>query len=359
MLDNDHNATSIRAIIHRVLRQPAKKSMVYSGGIHKIKSPKPRVSARAKERIDFAIQHAWADSTLEKYAGSLNAFHAYCDSERVGQEQRLPASEFLLCSFSASRVGEIAGGTARAAVAAVKAWHIIEGAEWLGGIRLRYVLRGVENLAPVSSKRDIRPPVTASMVDLLAENLDTNNPLDAVVLAAATSALWGQIRLGEILSDTQSKYKSGHIPTVADLRPPCTSAGSRSLHLPWTKAKGKKGEDTMLCKQNAPSDPIRALQSHLSTNAVPSDLPLFSYRDANGSLICLTRKKFLQRCNDIWSNHGYPAFTGRSFRIGGTTELLLAGVHPNVVQAMGRWQSEAFKVYWRRLNLLGSLHWEL
>ncbi|KAK7000975.1 putative reverse transcriptase domain protein [Favolaschia claudopus] len=359
MLDNSRTGNpTIRSIISRVLQQTSKKPTIFAGGIQKPKSAKLRNAKQAKERIDYAIQHAWADSTLEKYASSLKAFHTFCDSEGVDQAQRLPASEFLLCSFSASRAGEIAGGTARAAVAAVKAWHIIEGEDWQGGIRLRYVLRGVENLAPESSKRDIRPPVTASMVDLLAEHLDKSSPLDTAVLAAASSALWGQIRLGEILSDTQGKFKAGRIPMVADLRPPSTSAGSRALHLPWTKTKGKRGEDAMLVKQNTPSDPISALESHLTTNSIPSNLPLFSYRNAQNSLICLTRKRFLQRCNEIWGRYGYPAFTGHSFRIGGTTELLLAGVHPDVVQAMGRWQSEAFKIYWRRLDLLAPLHWE-
>ncbi|TFK16572.1 hypothetical protein FA15DRAFT_548136, partial [Coprinopsis marcescibilis] len=60
----------------------------------------------------------------------------------------------------------------------------------------------------------------------------------------------------------------------------------------------------------------------------------------------LTKAHFLERCNQIWTGLGYLRITGHSFRIGGTTELLLAGVPPDVVKAMGRWSSDSFLKYW-------------
>lgn len=314
------------------------------------------LSEEAKQKIRRAISHAWADTTIDKYARSLDAFHAFCDFEGVTRAQRLPANEFLLCAFAASRLGEIAGGTAKNAISAVKAWHVLEDVDWEGGLRLRYTLRGVENLGP--EKQDLRPPVTAAMVEILGEGLDLADPLDASVFSTACSALWGQIRLGEILSETQAKFKTGRIPLVSDFKPASTAAGSRILRLPWTKTKKRAGDNVMLCRQSGWSDPIAAAENHLQVNNLPSNAPLFAYRNARGAVTCLTKKRFLRRCNEVWKRHGFPTYTGHSFRIGGTTELLLAGVHPDVVQAMGRWQSEAFKKYWRRLDLLAPLHAE-
>jgi hypothetical protein len=51
--------------------------------------------------------------------------------------------------------------------------------------------------------------------------------------------------------------------------------------------------------------------------------------------ICLTRRKFLQRCNEIWTMRNLPRSTGHEFRIGGTTHLLLSGLPPDVVKALG------------------------
>lgn len=41
---------------------------------------------------------------------------------------------------------------------------------------------------------------------------------------------------------------------------------------------------------------------------------------------------------------------GHAFRIGGATELLLEGVSPDIVQVQGRWKSQAFLEYWRRIE---------
>jgi hypothetical protein len=41
---------------------------------------------------------------------------------------------------------------------------------------------------------------------------------------------------------------------------------------------------------------------------------------------------------------------GHSFCIGGAIELLLTGVPPEVVAAIGGWTSLAFLLYWRRME---------
>jgi hypothetical protein len=96
---------------------------------------------------------------------------------------------------------------------------------------------------------------------------------------------------------------------------------------------------------------------HLSLNKIPPELPLFSFHSPQG-IRCLTKRKLLARCNEIWSAAGIPTASGHSFRIGGTTELLLAGVSPSVVQSLGRWSSDAFLRYWRSLELIAPLHIE-
>jgi len=52
----------------------------------------------------------------------------------------------------------------------------------------------------------------------------------------------------------------------------------------------------------------------------------------------------------IWSTAGLAHVKGHSFRIRGAVELLLAGVPPEIVAAMGGWTSPAFLLYWRRME---------
>lgn len=58
----------------------------------------------------------------------------------------------------------------------------------------------------------------------------------------------------------------------------------------------------------------------------------------------------MSRCNDVWVNLGYPDMPGHAFRIGGATELLLQGVNPDIIATQGRWKSQAFLDYWRKID---------
>ncbi|KAJ6538486.1 hypothetical protein DFH09DRAFT_1323724 [Mycena vulgaris] len=184
------------------------------------------------------------------------------------------------------------------------------------------------------------------MIDILDTELDHNNPKDVAVFAGGVLHLLGPNEVGRDLVRharvgrdlvRHARVVQGRIPLASHLQKPSTAAGSHILRLPYTKTKGsqRRGHHAMSPTRRV-HDPIHAVEAHLKTNDVPADMPLFSHRDHRGGLLCLTRKKFLRRCNEIWGPHGFPTCTGHSFRIGGMTELLLAGVNPDVVQAMGR-----------------------
>lgn len=189
------------------------------------------------------------------------------------------------------------------------------------------------------------------MLMLLHQNLNPALPLDAAVLAAADTALWGQARLGELLPGSEKYHDPRFYPSVGDLLPLSASRKSRKLHVPWTKTTKFDGAHILLCQQIGPSDPLAAIQNQLQVNNPPPNYPLFAYRNQTGH-IALTKRKFLARCNSIWSQFGFKAITGHSFRIGGTTELLTRGVPPHIVKMMGRWSSDSFLTYWRDLELI-------
>jgi hypothetical protein len=64
----------------------------------------------------------------------------------------------------------------------------------------------------------------------------------------------------------------------------------------------------------------------------------------------MIKTTFLHFCDDIWKKSGLDNVLGHSFRIGGAVELLIAGVSPEVVAAVGGWTSLAFLIYWRRFE---------
>lgn len=317
------------------------------------------ISASSRANMDRTLSHAWASSTRSKYQSGVDIFLRFCDSEGIPPILRLPASDDLLCAFASSKSGLVGASTVQGYLAALKAWHIVHNEPWLGSSRLRYFVNGVANLAPPSSSLPPRPPVTREMLILLACHLTVTTPLDACCFAAACMAFWAQLRLGEILSERQGSFSSSNTVCRSHLTGPLNANGSRKCHLPFTKVGKSRGEDVIICRQSDASDPIDALGIHLHINAPSPDIPLFSYRSgSDNSWKYLTRSTFLARCNTVWSSAGLPPFTGHSFRIGGTTEMLLAGVPPDVVKTLGRWSSDTFLKYWRSIDRIAPRHVE-
>ena len=312
------------------------------------------LSAHAVHRVTQAIQGAWANTTLKRYSGAVRQFLLFCDKEHVPVHMRFPADEFVLCAFAASSFGRHASGTPKSRLSALKAWHASHNVQWMGSSRLRYVLNGVANHAPRSSSRPPRPPINARMLVQLVENLDLNSPLDAAIAACAVVAFWGQCRLGELLPISSSSGLTSLLPTRSDFKRSIRNPLSCILFLPRTKTH-RHGQEVILVDQRDPVNPITLLKNHIRINNIQGTVPLFSFTSQD-ILIPLTKSLFLRRCNQIWSALGYPRTTGHSFRIGGTTELLAAGVSPDVVRTTGRWSSASFLRYWRSLDSIAPHH---
>ena len=314
----------------------------------------PLLSSRARDHVSLAIQNSWAKSTVKRYSGTIRQYILFCDAEHVPDHLRFPADEFVLCAFAASSLGRHARTTPRSRLSALKAWHLAHNMEWKGSSRLRFVLNGVHNLSPNSSRQPLRPPINARMLSQLVERLDLTSHFDAAVAACAVTAFWGQCRLGELLPTSLASPIDMAFPTRSGLWKSLRNPHSYLLHLPRTKTS-RHGEDIVLVNQHSPIDPISLLNNVIQVNMIPEDGHIFSYKTPDG-LSPLTKPLFLRRCNEIWQALGYPHTTGHCFRIGGTTELLIAGTPPDVVKATGRWSSESFLRYWRSLDDIAPLH---
>lgn len=112
---------------------------------------------KVKDRMDRAIREAWRPSTLGKYSNGIHRFLTFCNTENIPNSFCLPASEYLLCAFAASTIGERSGETISADISTLCAWHILNNTPWMGRMRLCYTIKGAKNLTPESSKLPRRP----------------------------------------------------------------------------------------------------------------------------------------------------------------------------------------------------------
>ncbi|KAF7310111.1 hypothetical protein MIND_00384500 [Mycena indigotica] len=171
----------------------------------------------------------------------------------------------------------------------------------------------------------------------LYSKLSLNVPFDAAVWALASAALWGCRRLGELtIPSIQGFDPLRHVARSAEIkRVKHGNSYTSSFHIPWTKSTQERGGTVILTDREDELCPAVALQNHLTPG---------------GRWLPMTKDWFLTRCTDIWKSCGLLAVAGHSFRIGGSTELLLAGVPCEVVAATGGWSSLAFLLYWRKLE---------
>ncbi|KAK0451979.1 uncharacterized protein EV420DRAFT_1702088 [Desarmillaria tabescens] len=127
-------------------------------------------------------------------------------------------------------------------------------------------------------------------------------------------------------------------------------AESAQFHIPWAKMEHQEGADLIFTSREDLC-PVEALCAHLKSNKdVPDNAPLFAFKTSDSSWAPMTKEWFLDRCRKIWELLNLDFIHGHSFRPGGATELLLAGVPPETVAKQGHWKSLAFLIYWRKLE---------
>lgn len=295
------------------------------------------------------------ESTRSNYGAGLLCFTQFCDHHSIPEEARMPASANLINSFAASAAGHLSPQALSNWIAGLHFWHVVNNARWNGDDMLRHVRRGVAKLCPPELKRAKRPPVTIEAMVALGEGLDLSLSFDAAVWAVACVAFWSCCRLGELVIPSPGAFSPDkHVSRASapsSFISPALGATSTVFHIPWTKTTLQDGADISVTSRPHISCPIWALRHHLAANsAVPDSAPLFSYETADGSYAPMAKSWFMKRCSEVWASAGFPLMAGHAFRIGGATELLLEGVSPDIVQVQGRWKSQAFLEYWRRIE---------
>ncbi|GBE83385.1 hypothetical protein SCP_0504330 [Sparassis crispa] len=218
---------------------------------------------------------------------------------------------------------------------------------------LRVTCSAISKSAPASKEK--RAPVTVEHLYALRANLDLSDSFDAAVYAVACVAFWCCRRLGELVIPSVGAFDPvKHVARSASVAYRTLPGGTQYavFHVPWTKTTKQLGADIIATEFGDPSSAVVALRHHLQANArVPAHAPFFAFETSDtAGWAPMTRDWFLNRANAAWAAAGFEHLTGHCFRIGGATELLLRGTHPDVVATQGSWKSRAFLEYWRKIE---------
>lgn len=308
-------------------------------------------------KINEVLVQSWCQETRSTQGAALLRFTEHCDELGIPEENRMPASPYLLASFVSKHAGRVSESCIDGWMSSLHAWHTVNNAPWKGdGSFVSQVKKGAAKLAP--PPKPPRMPVTLQHMKVLQRGLDLFNPFDAAVWAVATCAFWGCCRLGELTVEFDSFVDPKHsvLRSFANVSFGSSSSSAPipgrtvSFRIPWTKTTRAEGAVLTISGEESLS-PFHAMKNHLAISKdAPSDSHLFSYKDGEGCWHPMTKARFMARCNELWVAEGLEELDGHGFRIGGSTGLLLGGVPPHVVAMVGRWKSLTFLRYWRNVS---------
>lgn len=197
--------------------------------------------------------------TRSDCAAGLLRSTQYCDSRGVPGEERMPALEDLLSVFATvMAASKVSQETLNNWMSGLAAWHQINGLPWFGnGKALKMTRVAVGKLAPVSSKRPKRSPVTFDYMVALREGLNLRNSFDVAVWAVATVAFWSCRRLGELLVLSPKSFdNSRNLAQSASMKFKVLRHGecTACFHIPWSKMTHEKGADIIVTGNDKASD---------------------------------------------------------------------------------------------------------
>jgi hypothetical protein len=171
------------------------------------------------------------------------------------------------------------------------------------------------------------------------------------------------VSLGELTIPSKNgfnpKYHALRNTAFAFSRNSNNSPKAVSFHIPWSKTTKDAGATVVGTAQHSSLlalCPFLAISQYAANSNVPSDFSIFGYIDNEGIPQHMVKSTFLAFCDKVWKCAELDHIHGHSFRIGGAVELLLAGVPPKIIAAIGGWTSLAFLLYWRRFEDILPTH---
>src|SRR5882724_661837 len=248
-------------------------------GISKLDEASHLFPAHTIIRRRLVMANSVLPSTLSNYAASLIRFTKFCDDFHVPEEIRMPAPETLLSTFISTRVaGSVGLSTMKTWIEGLRLWHIINDAPWHGSLALNHTIKGAAKMAPLSSRRPKRDPVTIEHIRALHCRLDLTNAFNIAVFTVACIAFWGCCRLGKLLIDSSFDPKS-HVARDTVISHGVASNGSAFINFDIPRSKTKPNGDRInLSNSTCQCSPTLAFEHHISSNTnLPSDAPLFSF----------------------------------------------------------------------------------
>ena len=185
-------------------------------------------------------------------------------------------------------------------------------------------------------------PITPAILLTIKSYLNLSLHDDLMLWAACCTAFFGFLRAAEFTTHPTAICKEKFL-ALSDLsidRHPVPEQVFIKLRFSKTDQFGK-GCTLVFVRSTSPICPVAAMMSYLWVRGSAKG-PLF----LNSDHTPLTKGKLNGRLQSIFKAAGFrDTFTMHSFRVGAATTAATLGFPEYLIKALGRWSSDAYKVY--------------
>lgn len=305
-----------------------------------------------------------AVSTRASYATGVRSYLAFCTQHGYAYERAWPAAWETVCLWMAYLATRVAPSTVRSYVTALNTAHELAGhpmpTRGQDHPLVDRIFRGIKRRHTAEHVKAVRRPIDTALLARIRSvlPLQQSGPVARtarMLYAAMCTGTCGLLRVAEFAHDrSKSHYRTLQL---SDLTFICSDGETRFAHVPLHANAGIKYARLFLPASK--TDPFRLgvhvlISAPLAINALRSYLlvhprrtlstaALFEY--ASGT--ALGRSDLIRCMRACITALGLPAaeYAGHSFRRGGASSLAAAGAPPHLIQALGRWTSDCYRLY--------------
>ena len=243
--------------------------------------------------------------------------------------------------------------TIKVYISRVKSLHQMLNQPWHESHWLKLLLRGISNNK--NPRTQTRRAMTVDLLRNFKEKLISSKlslQKKRLVWLASTLLFNGCLRGAEIFCPTESTYSLSETLLSADVvltKSLINSKSYRILSVTLKNTKESKGPSSCvieLFENNQFYCPVNAYIKFVKLVGLPEpDYPLLQLDNKGLTINCFNKilKNVLGHDAEFLSSH--------SFRAGLVTSLVRAGASDEMIQATGRWSSQAFQCYMKKTRI--------
>lgn len=277
-------------------------------------------------------------STNQTYSSALNSYVTFCDLHRLALDPTVDTLS-LFVTFMAAHINPRSVDNYLSGVCSTLEEFYPEIRQNRRSRLVSRTLRGAKRRYGVPIRR--KSPLSRTDLESAAASMPSPPAHDDLLfLAQLYDGFYGLMRLGELVWPDNASLRS--FDKVIRRTSVKITESYHSFLLPRHKSDTSFEGSTIVIQRAASADPHHTFTSYLASRdkLFPFNSSLWLRND--GSIP--TRAWFIARLRALFPDY----ISGHSLRAGGATSLAAAGVHGDRIQAMGRWSSDAFRIYVRK-----------